>query len=190
MDLLSPPWRGGPQGRGGFLMRPSVKPTPPLRGTKRKRILQQPNKGGTRFLFPSREGMGKGGGAAPIQGKERLRPRSGTLSPGGGLPPWECGLPARKRKNGGQDARAPRRRQYTGAQDGRAPRQRAGGSRLNAHYTAREGIGKAPVCSSTQERGGSLTRPFTEFSAVLHTRRDCLSKTKLQSKWDLCLILF
>ena len=55
----SPLGRGGPQGRGGFLACPSVRPTPPLRGTKRKRVLQQPSKCWTRFLFPSREGIKK-----------------------------------------------------------------------------------------------------------------------------------
>ena len=41
------------------------KPTPPLRGTKRKRVLQQPNQGWTRFRFPSREGIKKGRFSSP-----------------------------------------------------------------------------------------------------------------------------
>jgi len=41
-ESLIPSWEGWPKaGVGFFMYGPSAEPTPPLRGTKRKRVLQQ-----------------------------------------------------------------------------------------------------------------------------------------------------
>ncbi len=62
-------------------------PTPPLCGTKRKRVLQQPNKCWTRFLFPSREGMG-------MRQTGFCRPQPGSnLSRATTTPPWAISAP-------------------------------------------------------------------------------------------------